>query len=264
MKTTSLSLFRVFILALLLLAALPVTALAQSQAPEFRLDDHRDFGYGAGENIGGSFSFTIYGDQSKISAVTYMMDGKEMASISQPPFKFSFKTSNYPSGAHTFYAVVKTTDGRSVNTPEFRRNFLSAAQQSEATQRILIPVVSGVVVLMLIGFAIQFLVLRRNTTLEPGAPRQYGLRGGTICPRCGRAYAMHMFSLHVGPWNLERCDFCGKWAWVTRRSQAELAAAEAAERTALQASESSLPAVQQTQESEAERLKKLLDESKYQ
>lgn len=257
-----LRLLRTIVLAALMLAAVAPRALAQN-APEFRLELDRNFGYGAGANVRGNFTVRVSGSRENIASVTYLIDGAEMAVVSEPPFDFRFQTDSYPPGWHELTAVVATRDGRQVTTPVVRANFLTAEQESQGLQRILIPLFGGVMVAMLIGLALQFLAFRRNPNrLEPGAPRTYGVSGGTICPRCGRAYPLHIWALNLGLWKFDRCEFCGKWAAVHRRSPEELAAAEAAERAALQGSETSLPGAGEGM-SDEERLRKLLDESRY-
>ncbi len=253
---------RIIRFSLWMLFFFALAAPASAQDVEYRVQTRRDFGYGNGSDVRGSFSLTIYGDQGNIQSVTYLLDGKEMAAAGEPPYKFSFNTGSYPSGPHAISAVVSTRDGRKVTTPEVRLNFLSAEQESQSMQRIFIPLLGGIFVIMLVGVAAQYFMTRRDQSYHtPGAPRRYGLKGGTICPRCGRAYAIHFFSINLIGGVFDRCDYCGKWAFVRARSRAELDAAVHAEIAAAHASESSLPAVEA--QSEEERLRKMLDESKY-
>jgi hypothetical protein len=243
---------------LLLTLATPVFA----QDAEYRVQTRRDFGYGNGSDVRGNFSLTIYGNLENVQSVTYLLDGKEMAAVAAPPFKFSFKTSSYPDGLHAISALVNTKDGRQVAAPAVHLNFLSAEQQGQSFQKILIPLVGVLLLIMLGSVGIQFLFLRRGGGhLTPGAERHYGLKGGAICPRCGRAFAIHFWSINLIGGVFDRCDYCGKWAFVRARSRADLDAAVQAEIAAAQASESAIPAVEA--ESEEERLRKMLDESKY-
>jgi hypothetical protein len=238
----------------------------QAQQPEYRLDTQRNFGYGAGSNVRGDFTHRIYADpaaKDQIAAVTYRIDGQTMAEVNTPPFEYRYNTDAYPSGWHKFDAVVTTKDGRNVTTPEVALNLLSAAQQNEGMQRIFGPLAVGLVALAGLGIAAQLLFMRKgsaNTAL--GAPRRYGLKGGTICPRCGRPYARHFWSLNLLVGALDRCDYCGKVAVVRRYPADVLAAAERAEVEALANSESSLPAAENAM-TEEERMKKLLEDSKY-
>ena len=248
-------------LFLTLLAVISRPALAQES--EYQLDFNRNFGYGSGINVRGSMSLAIVGNLDAVRRVTYWMDGKEIAAIDTAPFKFDFSTADYPVGVHEFSAVVETQDGRQVTTQVIRRNFLSKDEESQSMQKIFIPILLGLLLFTLIGVGTQVWAARKGGAQAPGTPRVYGMMGGTICPRCGRAYSIHFWSLSLVAGRLDRCDFCGKWAFVTRRSPAELAAAERAERAALRHSESSLPAAQANGETEEERLRKMLDESRY-
>jgi hypothetical protein len=249
------------LLFLALLLALARPALAQES--EYRLNFRRNFGYGAGINVRGSMSLSLVGNLDAVRSVTYTIDGKEMAVVSAAPFSFTFQTSDYPIGLHEFSAVVETLDGRQVTTPPLQRNFLSSEEESQSMQKIFIPILVGILAFTLIGVGTQVWSARRSGPPAPGTPRNYGLMGGTICPRCGRAYPVHIWSLSLVAGRLDRCDFCGKWAFVTRRSPADLAAAEQAERAALEASETSLPAAQENGDTEEERLRKMLDESRF-
>lgn len=251
--------------ALLLFVLLASPVLAQSV--EYRLDLRRNFGYGAGSDVRGDFTNRIYaesGSAENIARVTYRIDGEVMAEVTQPPFEFRYNTDSYPSGWHTIDALVATKDGREVTTPQVRVNFLSTTEQNASMQRIFIPLFTGILIAFGIGMALQLLVLRRSPKLlEPGAPRSYGIKGGTICPRCGRPYAIHFWSLNLLLWKLDRCDYCGKVALVTRQPPEILAAAEQAELAAARSSEHSLPGAENGQ-SDADKLRKMLDDSRYQ
>lgn len=246
-------------LGLLAVFTRPVLA----QETEYKLDFNRNFGYGSGINVRGSMSLAIVGNLEAVRKVTYSMDGKTIAEVSAAPFKFNFSTADYPVGLHKFSAVVETQDGQQVNTNAIQRNFLSKDEESQSMQKIFIPILAGVLLFTLIGVGSQVWAARKGRVQAPGTPRSYGMMGGTICPRCGRAYAVHVWSLSLVAGRLDRCDFCGKWAFITRRSPADLAAAERAERAALRDSESSLPGAQENGETEEERLRKMLDESKF-
>ena len=252
--------FRIIAVLALLFAA-PTAVLAQDA--EYRLDLNRDFGYGAGSNIRGSFTNRVVGPTENIASVTYVIDDQVMGEVTEPPFAFKYHTDTYTPGWHEMTAVVVTTDGREVVTPPVTVNLLSAQSESQAMQRIFIPLGILFGIIAILGIGSQFLIMRRsNGPPQPGAPRKYGLKGGTICPRCGRAYPIHFFSINLIGGYVDRCEFCGKVAFVRARSRAELDAAVAAEAAAADAGERSLPGLQ-TELSEEERAKKLLDDSRY-
>lgn len=250
--------FRTLLIVLFLLS-IPVSVLAQSE--EFHLRARRDFGYGNGSDVRGNFSLTVEGDQSTIQSVTYLMDNQPINTAAQSPFKFSFNTSSYPHGVHQITAVVTKKDGSQVTTQTVSLNFLSADQESSSMQRILVPLLGGILLIMLIGVGSQVLMMRQGSGKTAAARRNYGFKGGTICPRCGRPYAIHFWSINLIGGVLDRCDYCGKWAFVTRRRPDELAAAEQAEDLAEQVSESMLPGAEP--QSDEDRMKKLLDDSKF-
>lgn len=250
---------RFLFLAVFALLALP--AFVSAQSSEYQISLRRTFGYSAGIDIRGSFSLNIVGDKETIRSVTYRMDQQELAVIREAPFQLSLKTSDYPSGKHVFDAIVETSDSRQVTTPAVTFNFLSAGEETQGMQRILIPMVIGIGLALLIGIGLQVFLLRRKDPLAPGAARSYGIKGGAICPRCGRPFAIHFFSINLIGGYLDRCDHCGRFGFVRRSSPQALAAAEQAELSSAQAGENSLPGVQE--ESEEERLQKMLDESKY-
>lgn len=232
------------------------------QQAEFRLDVNRDFGYGNGADVRGNFSMTVHGDQSTIQAVTYYIDGEAMGRFTEPPFKIQFQTSDYATGVRELTAVVETVDGRSVTTPAVRLNFLSAEQQSASFQKIIIPIGGILLVVLIITFGFQYLAMRGNEHLPAGAPRSYGMLGGAICPRCDRPFARHIWGINLIAGKLDRCPYCGKWFLAVRRSPAELAAAEQAELASARSAESG-PLGNGQVETEEERMKKLLDESRY-
>ncbi len=241
---------------------LAILTLFFFQQAEFRLDVRRDFGYGNGADVRGNFSMTVHGDQNAIRAVTYYIDEQEMGRFTEPPFKIQFKTSDYSSGVHELTAMVETVDGRQVNTPTVQLNFLSQEQQSESFQKIFIPLGGILIAILAITAGVQYFAMRGNEHLPAGAPRSYGMMGGTICPRCDRPFARHVWGINLVAGKLDRCPYCGKWFLATRRSPAELAAAEQAELATMQSAESG-PLGSGQGETAEERLRKQLDESRY-
>jgi hypothetical protein len=249
-----------FVLLFILILALP--SIVHAQDAEYRLDLRRDFGYGAGSNVRGNFTNRIFGDTENIASVTYYIDDQVMGVVNEPPFEFKYHTSTYPSGWHDMTAVVVTKDGQEFTTPVVTVNLLTAEGQNEGMQRIFIPLGIILGIVALIGIAGQVAFMRRGGPPAAGAPRNYGFKGGTICPRCGRAYAIHFFSINLIGGVVDRCDYCGKVAFVRARSRAELDAAVAAEAEAVRTGESSIPGLQ-TEMTEEERARKLLDDSRY-
>lgn len=249
-------------LLLLFLLALPLFGnFAQDDSPEFRLDTNRDFGYGNGSDVRGSFSLSIYGDQATIKAVTYTIDNSEMGRVEQPPFKWKFETGDFPDGWHELSAMVETTDGRSVAAPPVSLHFISAAEQSQAMSKIFLFALVLFLALGGIGFVTQVSVFKDKANRQPGYQRNYGYLGGTICSRCNRPYPIHMWSLSLVVGRLDRCENCGKWALVHRYPLDVLRASEQAEIHAMQ--NSGGPISSHAGEDDEAKLRKMLDESKY-
>lgn len=249
-------------LLLIIACILALPGAVSAQDVEYRLDLRRDFGYGAGSNVRGNFTNRIHGPEENIASVTFMIDDQVMAEVTQPPFEFKYHTSIYPAGWHDMTAVVTTKDGRDVVTPVVRVNLLSAEQESQSMRNIFIPILVILLVVTLGGMGAQMLFVRRSGLPAPGAPRKYGFKGGAICPRCGRAYPIHFFSINLIGGVVDRCDYCGKVAFVRARSRAELDAAVAAEMRAAGDSEYALPGAH-SEMSDEERAKKRLDDSRY-
>jgi hypothetical protein len=254
---------RDWLLACILLLAFILTfwpSAVQAQQDGYRLNISRDFGYSnGGGQIRGNFTISVV-PLDNIKSVTYLMDGKSIVEVTAAPFKLKFVTTDYPEGWHEMSAQIQTTDGRTVTTPIRRYEFASSEQESAAVKNIVFPLLGGLFLVTIIGMGTQMLFLRNKpkVNLPLGAPRKYGLSGGTICPRCQRPYAIHWWALNAGiNSHLDRCDFCGRWGIVRRVSREKLAAAEAAE---LQMAQPETPIHEPTEE---EKLKTMLDESRF-
>jgi hypothetical protein len=217
-------------LILLLLTAIP----AYSQTDEYSLNLRRDFGYSSGGQIKGAFTIDILGP-ANIKSVRYLIDGKIMADLPKAPFGFSFDTANYPYGMHELSAVITTTDGRQVTTKAKTLEFATPEQETQSVTGIIFPILGLVVLFTVGGLGFQLLVLRRHPVkdMAPGTPRSYGLMGGTVCPRCHRPYPTHFWAIKLGFSKYDRCDFCGKWAFVHSMRTEDLRLAEKAEQSSL-------------------------------
>ena len=254
---------RILTLGILLLLAVgwalpPGQARAQDETPEFRLNVKRDFGFSSGSQIRGRFTNAIVGDSQSIQSVTYLIDGKEMATVAEAPFSYSYQTGDFALGWHDLSARVTTQDGRIIDTPTRRFQFVSSEEEMAFMQRILLPLFGSIFALMALVIGVQMVLLRDKTRHLPlGAPRHYGLRGGTICKRCGRPFAIHLWAANLGPWKFDRCDFCGKWAVVMRASQESLRLAEQAEAA------SAAPQTPPLADNPDDKLRKQVDDTRY-
>lgn len=208
-------------------AARPVRA----QSEDYGIHLVRNFGYGGGTNIRGTFTISLTGDETQVEKVSFLIDGSSIAVIDSAPFKFQFQTDDYGFGAHLLTAEYTLIDGSTALTSSLQYNFVSPEVERKQVTTIFIGI-GGVVVVALLAVAlVQGAMLKgKRKSYEPGEPRQYGMLGGTICPKCGRPFPRHLWGLKLVVGRLDRCDNCGKWSMTHRASAAELAAAEAAER----------------------------------
>lgn len=242
----------------LLSALLLLPASVQAQESDFRLSVNKDFGYGAGSQIRGDFSIRVTGPEEQIASVTFLIDGQPMGEVAQAPFRLKFNTTAYPAGIHELGARVILKDGQEIDLGPTRFDFVTSEQQGQGMQRILIPLLAVVFAAMLIGFGAQFLTMRGKVgAVEPGAARNYGIAGGAICPKCKRPTPRHMWGLNLLVGKLDRCENCGKWSIMRA---APLDVLRAAERAELEAEKRAAPALEKSEE---EKLKELLDKSRY-
>ena len=230
--------------------------LAQSN---FTLNIHRNIGYSSGSQIRGSFNMTVVGPNT-IKSATFLIDGQTMKVITTSPFSFDFNTNDYPSGWHDLSASIQTTDGQTVTTAVRRFEFATSEEETAAIRNIVVPMVGGllVVILIVVGAQVLFFRNKPKTGLPLGTPRTYGITGGAVCPKCHRPFPLSLLSLNIGlGTKFTRCVFCGKWSMVRRASLAELRAAEAVELA------EALPETPIHKKSEAEKLKEMLDNSRF-
>jgi hypothetical protein len=241
---------------LLIVLTLALLPFIQAE-PELQLSVRRTFGFSSGSQIQGTFRLEVTGPDD-LAAVTFLLDGDEIGTATAAPFRLSIQTDAYPTGFHTFTARGETTGGRALTSNERRFEFVTAAQGWEAAQRILTPllaIVGGAVVLSVVVMLLQTRSAKRNP-VPLGAPRNYGVFGGTICPKCSRPFARHVWGLNLGLGKLDRCDHCGRWSLTRALPLSELRAAEAAEKRRA----GHAPAAEESPEA---RLRRQLDESRF-
>ena len=246
------------ILSVLIISLLAMQVVfAQSETP-FTLRLSKNFGYNDfSGRIQGSFSLRAEGPQD-LARVVFLMDGQPMAEVTQAPFKHNFNTGDYPIGVHSFIAQGFTAGGQELTSNEVRKEFISGSDSRGQTAKILIPLLGVILVAILVSALFSIRGSKKLQSLPPGAPRSYGALGGTVCPKCGRPFGIHIWGLNMLVGKLDRCPYCGKWSLVTRHSPEALHAAEQAELAAAQESGQFQAA------GDEERLHKDLDDSRYQ
>ena len=216
-------------------------------------------GFNNGSQIRGSFQAELVGSSEGVRAVRFLVDGQVFAELFKPPFSADFQTSAYSEGWHLIGAQVELASGQVISVAEKRLDFVSAQAETDFMQKLVFPLLGGVFALMVIGFVVQFVAVRKqsNRSLPLGARRSYGMKGGGICPRCHRPFGLHWWSVNLISGVYDRCDFCGRWGFIRAASASELASAEANEAAAAQ------PVDPLREKSEEEKLKELLDNSRY-
>jgi hypothetical protein len=93
--------------------------------------------------------------------------------------------------------------------------------------------------------------------IPPGTQHNYGMRGGSICPKCKRPFPLHLYGLNMLTHKLDRCPHCGRWSLVRPLPLAQLRAAEETELALAQEK----PQVEGM--SEEEKLRKGLEDSRF-
>jgi hypothetical protein len=246
--------FRIaFLLAALLSLIAVSTAFAQGEGLTLKLS--KDFGYGGFSNdIQGTFSMKVTGP-ANLARVDFYIDETMIGEVTQAPFNLQFVTDSYPLGSHSLYAIGFTADGQELRSNTITSTFVSASQGNKSTLSFILPVLVVVVAALLLSALVPLLTGRKKVELAAGSPRQYPLGGG-ICPRCGRPFAYHFFALKLGFGKVDRCPYCGRYGFVRYASLDTLRRAEQAELENVKTQ-----MVPET--SEEDKLKKDLDNSKY-
>jgi hypothetical protein len=238
-----------------LLTLLTVTA-GLAQTPELTLKMSRDWGYGGfNGDIQGLFSMKITGP-ADLARVVFYIDSVSIGEVTQAPFNLQFRTDNYPNGTHEMYAIGYSSSGQEYHSNVIVGNFVPASEGNKAALGIVVPLVAIVFGAILLAFLIPLLTGKGKLQKLPlGAERKYGMGGG-ICPKCHRPFALPLFSMNLGFSKVARCPYCGKWSVVRIQPLAKLREAEKGE---LEWGRTDVPEV-----SEDEKLRKELDDSKYQ
>lgn len=246
----------IFSYALLLLIVTFGSVSAQEDGITLKLS--KDFGYAWAGDIQGTFSMKVSGPDS-LARVEFLIDGVLIGEDMEAPFRLQFNTGDYVLGPHTISALGYTSDGSALDSNEIQSNFVTSEQGWTSTGKFVIPILVVVFGVMLLSFLVPWLMSRGKpkTTVPLGAPRSYGVAGGTICPKCQRPFSRNLLSPNLVIGKLDRCPHCGKWNLVRRASSAQLAAAEAAELEMVSEGEQA-PIL-----SEEQRLRRDLEDSRY-
>jgi hypothetical protein len=223
-----------FILSILCAGLLARSALAQTG--DLALHLTRDWGYGGfSGDIQGNFTIEASG-RPDVVRVEFFLDDAKMGEASQSPFRLQFVTDAYAAGQHTLRAVGHTADGQTVASGKIACTFLSATDASQATLRLVVPILAITFGGMLLAALIPMLLIPKEKRRGMGSPFSY-LLGGGICPKCGRPFRFHIYGIKLGRAKYDRCPHCGAWSAVPHVAIDALIAAELTERNAATASE---------------------------
>ncbi len=254
MKTRFLTLF----FLLLGIATITASGASAQQGTGLSLNFSRSFGYASGSRIQGQFSLRASGP-ANLQRVVFYIDDQQIGEATQSPFNFSFNTGGFSTEQHNLSAIGYTTDGQELRSNVITAQFITSEQANQSALRIAVPILVVVLGAVILSALIPLLTSSGKTvSLPPGAQRSYGAMGGTICPKCGRPFSIQFWGINMLVGKLSCCPYCGKWSIVRRRSMDDLRAAEQAELD--QAAGGAI----QSPISEEEKLRKELDNSKYQ
>jgi hypothetical protein len=234
------------------LACFAIVLGASAQTNQLTLKMSRDWGYGGfSGDIQGLFTMRVTGP-ADLAKVTFYIDDQLIGEVMQPPFNLQFNTDDYPLGVHKLSAKGVSSGGQ-----EYTSNVLSAefVPASRAGKTVL-PLLGGLLVVVLLAALVPLVFSRKIRNLPMGAERKYGAAGGVICPRCKRPFPLSFLSPNMGFSKLAICPYCRKVSLLRPQPLEKLREAERAE---LSGEQTALP-----ETSEAERLKKELDDSKFQ
>jgi len=238
-----------------ILVSLAIISAASAQGEELTLGLSKDFGSdGFNGDIQGTFTVKASGPVN-LERVQFFLDDTLLGEDTESPFAIQFITDNYPTGAHVFTAVGFTTDGKQIGSKTISAVFVSKEEASAASLKMIVPILAVVFGAMVISAITSMVNMRKGKKLPAGAARSYSFGGG-ICPKCKRPFGFQLLGIHMFGRKLTPCPHCGKWSVVKRATMSELHAAELAE---LEAIKTQIP-----EASDEEKLRKELDDSKYQ
>jgi hypothetical protein len=238
-----------------LLGSLLISPAALAQDASLTLELSRNWGYGGFNNdIQGMYSLKASGP-ADLTRVEFYIDAAKIGEAAQAPFTLEFVTDDHPNGEHSLYAKGTTAGGKQLTSQRLAARFIPAAEGTKNMLGFVVPILVIVFGAIALAAIVPLVAGRKARSLAPGTLRQYPLGGG-ICPKCGRPVAFHLFGLNMPGGKIERCPSCGKWSLIRFATIDKLRTAEMAEVAGGQAK---VPVM-----SDEQKLKKELDESKYQ
>ena len=189
-----------------------------------------------------------------LQRVEFYIDAEKIGEDTESPYAIQFSTDSFDLGVHTMLAIGITAEGTELRSNTISANFVPP----QSVGKFIFPILAVLLLAVLGGTVVPLLSTRGKLVELPlGAHRHYGPGGGAICPKCSRPFALPLFSLNVGLMSrVARCPYCGKWGTVRAQRMEKLREAEQAELSWAQA--------EAPRTSEEEKLKKELDDSRFQ
>ena len=169
--------------------------LTPSLAIDLRL--HRDYGTSMGGKIKGTFSARVKAVEG-LQKVEFYLDDDLGETVAEEPFRWTFKTTDFPDGNYTIKAIAFFADG-SREEDSVRTQFVTSFGQWWTMY--LMGTVVFVVAIML------FTVWRVNK--ERKSPK-----GKTKCPQCGTIFERKWSAMHKGNAYRNTCPICNKTFWA--------------------------------------------------
>lgn len=217
-----------YLILVITILSLVLSRPVSAQESDYGIRLRRDFGYGAGNNVRGTFTISLVGDESQVASVEFLIDDDVMAAIDQPPFRYQFHTDTYGFGGHELGARVFLQDGQVELTKTTQLIFVTPEEEQGSLIWIFGGLAGAIILGLVIFFIVQALVIKKKPSSgsQPGEG-SYGVLGAAICPRCGRAFQRHVWGINLVVGKFDRCEHCGKWSLARRANPEEIRAAEA-------------------------------------
>jgi hypothetical protein len=182
---------------LLLLVALPICI-----AVELRIN--RDNGTQIGDKIKGKFSARLR-DTEGIEKVEFYLDGELVLTDEEEPFRWDFRTSDYPDGVHTIKAIAYLSDGGTVEVEDSREFTTDFGQWWTLF-------IWGTI-LFVAGLSLFAIWVTNRERKQP--------QGKTRCPQCDTVFDRQWSPMHMGDALRNTCPTCAKSFWAKKISDEE-------------------------------------------
>ncbi len=155
----------------------------------------REFGTSMGGKIKGSYSARVKAEGA--TRVEFYLDGHLQLALTGPPFRWAFRTTDYPDGPHLIEAVAYFSDRteRASISVHFVSSFGAAGT---ALWILLIGSILGSILLTL------YLAQRERSRPQ----------GKTRCPRCGTVFDRQWSPVHLGDAYRNTCPTCAYRFWA--------------------------------------------------